>query len=125
MKDRYSIGVGLVFLVLVVFVAIKTLGGGSGEETLGLDKLDARWPLPEFAVPAAAGSLEGDGNVAQDDCGSAGIPCPEDPPRKPACRLAAHLRLLRQAAGALVLVQRRRRLRRPTGRGRARLPALP
>jgi thiol-disulfide isomerase/thioredoxin len=87
MKDRYSIGVGLVFLALVVFVSIKTLSGG-GEETLGIDKLQARWPLPEFAVPAAAGPLEGDANVAQDDCGSAAIPCPEEPPRKPACRIA-------------------------------------
>jgi thiol-disulfide isomerase/thioredoxin len=87
MRDRYSIGVGLVFLAFVVFVAIRTLGGGGDQETLGLDTLEARWPLPEFAVPAAAGSLEGDANVAQDDCGSAGIPCPEDPPRKPACRL--------------------------------------
>lgn len=87
MRDRYSIGVGLIFLALVVFVAIRTLGGGDGEETLGLDALEARWPLPEFAVPAAAGPLEGDANVAQDDCGSAGIPCPEDPPRQPACRI--------------------------------------
>lgn len=87
MRDRYSIGVGLVFLALIVFVAIRTLGGGGDEETLGLDKLEARWPLPEFAVPAAAGQLEGDANLAQDDCGSAGIPCPEDPPRKPACRI--------------------------------------
>ena len=93
MRDRYSIGVGLVFLALVVFVAIRTLGGGNEQETLGLDRLEARWPLPEFAVPAAAGSLEGDANVAQDDCGSAGIPCPEDPPRKPACRI--------ETAGAL------------------------
>jgi hypothetical protein len=81
MRDRYSIGVGLVFLALVVFVAINTLGGGGDDETLGLDKVEARWPLPEFAVPAAAGELEGDANLAQDDCGSTGIPCPVDPPR--------------------------------------------
>ena len=86
MKDRYSIGVGLIFLALVVFVAIKTLSGG-GEETLGIDKLEARWPLPEFAVPAAAGPLEGDANLAQDDCGSGAIPCSEDPPRQPSCRI--------------------------------------
>jgi hypothetical protein len=86
MRDRYSIGVGLLFVAVVVFATIKTLSGG-GEETLGIDRLQARWPLPEFAVPAAAGPLEGDANVAQDDCGSAAIPCPEDPPRKPACRI--------------------------------------
>lgn len=87
MRDRYSIAVGLVFLALIVFVAVNTLTGGSDEDTLGLDKQQARWPLPEFAVPAAAGQLEGDANLAQDDCGSAGIPCPEDPPRKPACEI--------------------------------------
>src|SRR5690606_31888740 len=64
-----------------------------GDETLGLDRVEARWPLPEFAVPAAAGPLEGDANVAQDDCGSSGIPCPERPPRRPACRI--------ETAGAL------------------------
>jgi hypothetical protein len=88
MRDRYSIGVGLVFLAFVAFVAIKTLTGGGEDQTLGIDKLEARWPLPEFAVPVAAGQLEGDANVAQDDCGTGGIPCPEDPPRKPACEIA-------------------------------------
>jgi hypothetical protein len=87
MRDRYSIAVGLVFLTVVVVATLKTLGGGGGDETLGIDRLEARWPLPEFAVPAAAGRLEGDANVAQDDCGSAGIPCPEDPPREPACEI--------------------------------------
>jgi hypothetical protein len=86
-RDRYSIGVGLLFVAVVVFATIKTLSGG-GEETLGIDKLEARWPLPEFAVPAAVGSLEGDANVAQDDCASGAIPCPEGQSRRPACRIA-------------------------------------
>src|SRR5215470_4093396 len=88
MRDRYSIGVGLVFLVLVVFVAIKTLSGGNDDQTLGLDQLEARWPLPEFAVPWAAGRLEGDANVAQDDCETARTPCPQSARRKPACRIS-------------------------------------
>jgi hypothetical protein len=87
MKDRYSIVVGLLFLALIAFAAVHTLGNGGGEGTLGLDKQPPRWPLPEFAVPDAAGSLEGDANVAQDDCGSSAIPCPEDPPRRPACEI--------------------------------------
>jgi hypothetical protein len=87
MKDRYSIGVGLLFLVLVGIATIHTLSGGGGEGTLGLDRQPARWPLPEFAVPAAAGRLEGDANVAQDDCESAAVPCPEDARRSPACRI--------------------------------------
>lgn len=93
MKDRYSIVVGLLFLALVAVASIHTLNSGGGEGTLGLDKQPPRWPLPEFAVPDAAGSLEGDANVAQDDCGSSAIPCPEKPPRRPACEI--------QTAGAI------------------------
>jgi hypothetical protein len=85
--NRYSLIVGLIFLVLIALATLHTLGGG-GEDTLGLDKQPARWPLPEFAVHAAAGQLEGDANIYQDDCGSSSLPCPEDPPRRPACRIA-------------------------------------
>ncbi len=87
MKDRYSILVGLAFLVLVLVASLNTLGGG-GEGVLGLDKQPSRWPLPEFAVPDAAGSLEGDANVAQDDCESGALPCPADRRRHPACEIA-------------------------------------
>src|SRR5438045_2271143 len=92
MRDRYSIVVGLLFLVLIAVATIHTLGSGeAGGWTLGLDRPPARWPLPEFAVPVAAGGLEGDANVAQDDCESAAVPCPSDAVRKPACRIpAAH-----------------------------------
>jgi hypothetical protein len=88
MRDRYSIAVGLIFLALIAVATIHTLTGGGGEDTLGLDKQQARWPLPEFAVPAASGQLEGDANVYQDDCGSSSLPCSEQPPRVPACRIA-------------------------------------
>jgi thiol-disulfide isomerase/thioredoxin len=87
MRDRYSLIVGLIFLAVIVVATIQTLGSGGGEETLGLDRQAPRWPLPEFAVPAAAGRLEGDANVAQDDCESAAVPCPEDARRAPACRI--------------------------------------
>ena len=89
MRDRYSVAVGLIFLAVIVVAAIHTVGGGGAGGTLGLDRQPPRWPLPEFAVPVAAGQLEGDANVAQDDCGSAAVPCPEEPPRTPACRIAA------------------------------------
>jgi hypothetical protein len=84
--NRYSLIVGLIFLILIGLATLHTLNGG-GEDTLGLDKQPARWPLPEFAVPAAAGNLEGDANIYQDDCGSSTLPCPEDPPRVPACAI--------------------------------------
>jgi AhpC/TSA family len=85
-RDRYSIAVGLIFLAVILVAAIRTLGGGS-EGTLGLDSQPPRWPLPEFAVPAASGGLEGDANVAQDDCESSALPCPGDARRTPACRI--------------------------------------
>ncbi len=88
MKDRYSIAVGLIFVVLVIFVTIQTLGGDEAGGTLGLDRQEARWPLPEFAVPAAASELEGDANVAQDDCALGAVPCPADAERTPACEIA-------------------------------------
>jgi len=88
MRDRYSIVVGLLFLVVIAIASYHTLGGGGGGETLGLDRFPSRWPLPEFAVPAAAGQLEGDVNIVQDDCESAVLPCPEDARRAPACRIA-------------------------------------
>jgi hypothetical protein len=87
MKDRYSIVVGLLFLGVIVVATINTIEGGGGGGTLGLDRLPERWPLPEFAVPAGAGKLEGDANVAQDDCETSAIPCPEGSQRTPACRV--------------------------------------
>jgi AhpC/TSA family len=87
MRDRYSIGVGLLFLAVVAVASIHTLSGGGGEDTLGLDKQPLRWPLPEFAVPVAAGQLEGDANIAQDDCESDAVPCPQGSRRSPACRI--------------------------------------
>lgn len=85
MKDRYSIVVGLIFVTIVVVALIHGVPGGG--ETLGLDEQEARWPLPEFAVPNAAGRLEGDANVAQDDCSVGELPCPADERRTPACRI--------------------------------------
>ena len=85
MKDRYSIGVGLIFLALIAVATIHTLTGNGGEDTLGLDQQPPHWPLPEFAVPAASGGPEGDANIYQDDCGSSSLPCSD--PRLPACQI--------------------------------------
>ena len=40
-------------------------------------------------MPLATGSLEGDANVAQDDCETSRLPCPADQRRTPACRVRA------------------------------------
>jgi thiol-disulfide isomerase/thioredoxin len=44
-------------------------------------------PLARFAVPDARSDLEGDANIAQDDCESPSIPCPEGDQRTPACEV--------------------------------------
>jgi hypothetical protein len=85
-RDRYSLIVGLMFAAIIAVAAINTLGH-KDEGTLGLDKLESRWPLPEFAVPRADGPLEGDANVAQDDCETSQTPCPGSAQRQPACRI--------------------------------------
>jgi hypothetical protein len=85
-RDRYSIAVGLLFAALIVIAFINTTGGEDGG-TLGLDEQPPRRPLPEFAVPVAASELEGDANVAQDDCETSQVPCPEEARRTPACRV--------------------------------------
>jgi thiol-disulfide isomerase/thioredoxin len=84
-KDRYSIVVGLLFVAIVAVALIKGVPGGGG--TLGLNEQPSRWALPEFAVPDAAGGLEGDANIAQDDCSSGALPCPADARRSPACQV--------------------------------------
>ena len=87
MRDRYSLVVGLLFAAVIVVAAINTLSS-KDEGTLGLDKPPRRWPLPEFAVPRADGTLEGDANVAQDDCETSQTPCPATAQREPACRVS-------------------------------------
>jgi AhpC/TSA family len=84
MRDRYTAIAGLL-LGAVIVVALLSQLGDQDSGTLGLDEQPPRWPLPEFAVPDAAGPLEGDANVAQDDCESSQVPCPEDARRNPAC----------------------------------------
>ncbi len=88
MRDRYSLVVGLIFAAIIVIAVLNTLEN-KDEGTLGLDKVAEHWPLPEFAVPDAAGQLEGDANVAQDDCETSQAPCPDSARRVPACRISA------------------------------------
>lgn len=85
MRDRYSILVGIFFAAIVAVAIIHGVPGGG--DTLGLDKQPPRWALPEFAVPNAAGTLEGDANIAQDDCSEGGLPCRAEARRTPACRV--------------------------------------
>jgi hypothetical protein len=86
MRDRYSVIVGLLFVAVVIIAFLHTISANN-PGTLGLEKLPARWPLPEFAVPAAASALEGEANVAQDDCETTQVPCPAGARRTPACQI--------------------------------------
>jgi hypothetical protein len=54
---------------------------------LGLNRASTDEPLAEFAVPVAESNLEGDANIAQDDCKSDQLPCPADQRRTPACKV--------------------------------------
>jgi hypothetical protein len=86
MRDRYSLLVGAIFAALILVALLNTVGGDD-QGTLGLDEQQPRWPLPGFAVPAAAGGPEGDANVAQDDCETSQLPCPAAARRTPACQV--------------------------------------
>lgn len=82
----YSTTVGLLFLAVIVFVTLNAISDG-GEGVLGLDEVTTDQPLAQFAVPVAVGPLEGDANIAQDDCETDQLPCPEDRRRTPACEV--------------------------------------
>jgi thiol-disulfide isomerase/thioredoxin len=81
----YSLIVGMVFIAVIAVAGINTISTqdkgvlGAGNEG------DA--PLAQFAVPNARTAASGDANIAQDDCDSARIPCPEASRRTPACRV--------------------------------------
>lgn len=79
----YSALVGLVFIAVIAVAGVNLLSNedagvlGSGDE--------GDLPLARFAVPDARSDLEGDANIAQDDCEVSRVPCPEDERRTPAC----------------------------------------
>ena len=130
MRDRYSIAVGLIFLALIAVATIHTLTGGGGEDTLGLDKQPARWPLPEFAVPAASGAPRRrrqhlPGRLRQRLAALPGRPAarPRLPDHHP--RRDPRLRPLRPPAGDLVLVRHRKPLRAPAKCGQRGRGAVP
>ena len=82
----YSTVVGLLFLAVIVVWTIHSINSHN-QGILGLNKSSTDEPLAEFAVPVAASNLEGDANIAQDDCESDHLPCPADQRRTPACEV--------------------------------------
>ncbi len=84
--SRYSLFVGIAFIVLIVIATANTLRTRD-DGILGTSDTDRGEPLPEFAVPTLLGSTEGDANVFQDDCETAANPCPTSDRRTPACEV--------------------------------------
>ncbi len=80
----YSAIVGLVFIAIIAVAGINAL---QTEESgvLGAQEDEGELPLAQFAVPDVRSELEGDANIAQDDCEVSRVPCPEDEQRTPAC----------------------------------------
>ena len=81
----YSLFVGAAFVALIAIALLNTLRTNEGG-LLGTGG-DRGMALPQFAVPEALGSQEGDANIYQDDCGSSEIPCPSDQRRTAACQV--------------------------------------
>lgn len=71
----------------MTFAGINTLRT-SDDGVVGADPgSDAGRALAEFAVADARSELEGDANIAQDDCSGSTRPCPEGDRRTPACKV--------------------------------------
>jgi hypothetical protein len=94
-QSRYTAVVGALFLGIIGIALLNNLGlidfglpGGLGGDggVLGTEPTRGE-PLAQFAVPDIRGDLDGDGNVAQDDCETAENPCPPDERRAPACEI--------------------------------------
>jgi thiol-disulfide isomerase/thioredoxin len=81
----YSLIVGIAFIALIAVAGINLISTEDKGVLGATNEGDA--PLAQFAVPDARSGVSGDANIAQDDCDSARIPCPEGSRRTPACRV--------------------------------------
>ena len=82
---RYPLIVGIAFVVLIAYATYNSIQTDEGG-LLGAEEAERGRALAEFAVPDITSGLEGDANVAQDDCETSENPCPE--PRDPACQIS-------------------------------------
>jgi thiol-disulfide isomerase/thioredoxin len=81
----YSVLVGLVFLAVIAVAGINLISTEDSGVLGAGDEGDL--PLAQFAVPDARLEVDGDANIAQDDCETPRIPCPEEDRRTPACQV--------------------------------------
>jgi hypothetical protein len=84
--SRYSLWVGVAFLVLIVVATLNTIRTRD-DGILGVSETERGEALPEFAVPELLGSTEGDANIFADDCETGANPCPPEDQRTPACEV--------------------------------------
>lgn len=83
--SRYSLWVGVAFLVVVAVALVNSLRTDEGGPLGATDQ--AGTPLAAFAAPELPGGPDADANVFQDDCATSENPCPEDELRTPACEV--------------------------------------
>ncbi|MGI8726685.1 MAG: TlpA family protein disulfide reductase [Solirubrobacterales bacterium] len=85
-RSRYSLFVGLAFIVLIAVAVLNAVGTDEGGSAGFGD--DGGRALAEFAVPdARTGPVDADANIAQDDCATGRVPCPRGDRRLPACEI--------------------------------------
>ncbi len=84
---RYSLYVGIAFLVLIVVATVNTLRTRDDGILGATAAAEEGEPLAQFAVPELLGSNQGDANIFQDDCDTGANPCPPDDQRTPACQV--------------------------------------
>ena len=82
----YTVLVGIAFFAVIVIALVFQPFGIEEGGVLGTEPVEGE-PLAQFAVPDVRGDLDGDGNVAQDDCETGENPCPPDRRRTPACEI--------------------------------------
>jgi hypothetical protein len=86
-ESRYTGLVAIAFVIVAVVAGINAVRSRDSGGVLGASFSAKGWPLPQFAVPDARGTLTGDANIAQDNCSSSRLPCPSGDRRRSACRV--------------------------------------
>ena len=81
--SRYSIFVGIAFLIVIVIATANTLQTRD-DGILGATANEKGEPLPQFAVPELLGSQEGDANVSRTTARRGSNPCPTTSAPRPA-----------------------------------------
>ena len=85
--SRYSLFVGIAFIILIVIATVHTLGNRDDGILGATATAENGEPLPQFAIPDVFEGPDLDANIFQDDCSKGSNPCPGDDQRTPACQV--------------------------------------